>query len=48
MVKNPHQIAAFYEDSKTESSGISSSNQIQGKELSYNNIADTDAAIECK
>jgi len=45
--ENPHQIAAFYEDSKTESSGISSSNQIQGKELSYNNIADTDAAIEC-
>ena len=45
--ENPHQFAAFYEDSKTESSGISSSNQIQGKELSYNNIADTDAAIEC-
>ena len=45
--ENPHQRAAFYLDVNKESSGISSSIQLQGKELSYNNIADTDAAIEC-
>ena len=38
---------AFYLDINKESSGISSTIQLQGKELSYNNIADTDAAIEC-
>ncbi len=44
--ENPHQKAAFYvEDSPPI--GIASAQQIQGKELSYNNIADTDAALEC-
>ena len=44
--ENPHQKAAFYvqEDAPV---GISTAKQLQGKELSYNNIADTDAAIEC-
>ena len=46
--ENPHQSAAFYKNtSETQSSNISSAEQIQGKELSYNNIADTDAAYEC-
>ena len=45
--ENPHQKAAFYLDNNKESSGISSAVQMQGKELSYNNISDTDAAIEC-
>ncbi len=44
--ENPHQGAAFYVES-TPPIGISSATQTQGKELSYNNIADTDAAIEC-
>ncbi|PHS25092.1 MAG: bifunctional phosphoribosylaminoimidazolecarboxamide formyltransferase/inosine monophosphate cyclohydrolase [Methylophaga sp.] len=45
--ENPHQKAAFYTESAPESGTISSAVQIQGKELSYNNIADTDAALEC-
>ena len=45
--ENPHQKAAFYADIDAHDSGISTAKQIQGKELSYNNIADTDAAIEC-
>ena len=45
--ENPHQEAAFYKELKKEVAGIASSVQLQGKELSYNNIADTDAAIEC-
>tara|TARA_Y100000768_G_scaffold99754_1_gene72824 strand:- start:2039 stop:3607 length:1569 start_codon:yes stop_codon:yes gene_type:complete len=46
--ENPHQSASFYveADNKHER-GISSAIQLQGKELSYNNIADTDAAYEC-
>jgi len=44
--ENPHQKAAFYVEDKPPV-GISSATQIQGKELSYNNIADTDAALEC-
>ncbi len=45
--ENPHQQAAFYtEDGKQEAS-IASAEQLQGKALSYNNIADTDAALEC-
>ncbi|MBX2848509.1 MAG: bifunctional phosphoribosylaminoimidazolecarboxamide formyltransferase/IMP cyclohydrolase, partial [Acidiferrobacterales bacterium] len=44
--ENPHQKAAFYVED-TPPVGISSATQIQGKELSYNNIADTDAALEC-
>ena len=46
--ENPHQSAAFYVNkSHCEGNNVSSAEQIQGKELSYNNIADTDAAYEC-
>ncbi len=45
--ENPHQKASFYTDLSCKASGISTAVQLQGKELSYNNIADTDAAIEC-
>lgn len=45
--ENPHQHAAFYVDSNTQEASISTAVQHQGKELSYNNIADTDAALEC-
>lgn len=45
--ENPHQQAAFYVEENNDSANISSSVQLQGKALSYNNIADTDAALEC-
>ncbi len=45
--ENAHQRAAFYVSHPTEPGTISSARQLQGKELSYNNIADTDAALEC-
>ena len=45
--ENPHQNAAFYTEQQPESGTISAAVQIQGKALSYNNIADTDAALEC-
>lgn len=45
--ENPHQQAAFYTETKPESGSIGAAVQLQGKELSYNNIADTDAALEC-
>ena len=45
--ENPHQEAAFYVSTKQTEASISTAQQIQGKELSYNNIADTDAALEC-
>lgn len=45
--ENPHQKAAFYRDIETVPGGLASYQQVQGKELSYNNIADTDAAWEC-
>jgi phosphoribosylaminoimidazolecarboxamide formyltransferase/IMP cyclohydrolase len=45
--ENPHQKAAFYTEANPESGTISGAVQLQGKELSYNNIADTDAALEC-
>ncbi|HAR80134.1 MAG TPA: bifunctional phosphoribosylaminoimidazolecarboxamide formyltransferase/inosine monophosphate cyclohydrolase [Succinivibrionaceae bacterium] len=45
--ENPHQNASFYEEIGAHDAGITSAKQLQGKELSYNNIADTDAAIEC-
>ncbi|MGE0766774.1 MAG: bifunctional phosphoribosylaminoimidazolecarboxamide formyltransferase/IMP cyclohydrolase [Hyphomicrobiaceae bacterium] len=45
--ENPHQKAAFYVERTAPSGSISTARQVQGKELSYNNIADTDAAIEC-
>ena len=45
--ENPHQNAAFYIEQQPESGTISAATQVQGKALSYNNIADTDAALEC-
>ncbi len=45
--ENPHQQAAFYREDPPAAGTISSSRQLQGKELSYNNIADADAAWEC-
>lgn len=45
--ENPHQKAAFYVEQKPKPGSIASTTQLQGKELSYNNIADTDAALEC-
>ncbi|MDG1987042.1 MAG: bifunctional phosphoribosylaminoimidazolecarboxamide formyltransferase/IMP cyclohydrolase [Halieaceae bacterium] len=45
--ENPHQKAAFYVEKNLTETGISTCNQIQGKELSFNNVADTDAALEC-
>ena len=45
--ENPHQQAAFYRDADATPGTISSYRQLQGKELSYNNIADADAALEC-
>jgi phosphoribosylaminoimidazolecarboxamide formyltransferase/IMP cyclohydrolase len=44
--ENPHQQAAFYGDGSARP-GVATATQIQGKELSYNNINDTDAAYEC-
>ncbi len=44
--ENPHQTASFYK-APTERPGVASARQVQGKELSYNNINDTDAAYEC-
>lgn len=44
--ENPHQSAAFYA-TPGKPFGISAARQLQGKELSYNNINDTDAALEC-
>ncbi|HYE44760.1 MAG TPA: bifunctional phosphoribosylaminoimidazolecarboxamide formyltransferase/IMP cyclohydrolase [Caulobacter sp.] len=43
--ENPHQAAAFYVTGETRP-GVATARQLQGKELSYNNIADTDAAFE--
>ena len=43
--ENPHQLAAFYADNSHLPS-LSTAEQVQGKELSYNNISDTDAAFE--
>ncbi|MEE9447178.1 MAG: bifunctional phosphoribosylaminoimidazolecarboxamide formyltransferase/IMP cyclohydrolase [Arenicellales bacterium] len=45
--ENPHQRAAFYKDANATGASISTAVQHQGKELSYNNIGDTDAALEC-
>jgi len=45
--ENPHQSAAFYREANPKEVGISSAEQLQGKALSYNNVADTDAALEC-
>jgi phosphoribosylaminoimidazolecarboxamide formyltransferase / IMP cyclohydrolase len=45
--ENPHQNAAFYVDHKTAEASVATARQLQGKELSYNNVGDTDAALEC-
>ncbi len=45
--ENPHQNAAFFVEKEQPEVCISTSSQLQGKALSYNNIADTDAALEC-
>ncbi len=45
--ENPHQKAAFYVENNIEESSVATAHQLQGKALSYNNIADTDAALEC-
>ncbi|MCP5161426.1 MAG: bifunctional phosphoribosylaminoimidazolecarboxamide formyltransferase/IMP cyclohydrolase [Hahellaceae bacterium] len=45
--ENPHQQAAFYVERNPQEASISTAKQLQGKELSYNNVADTDAALEC-
>jgi phosphoribosylaminoimidazolecarboxamide formyltransferase/IMP cyclohydrolase len=45
--ENPHQIAAFYSDPRAIGASVAAAAQVQGKELSYNNIADADAALEC-
>ena len=45
--ENPHQQAAFYVEKNPKEASVSTATQLQGKELSYNNIADTDAALEC-
>ncbi len=45
--ENPHQKAAFYISREFGEASIATAKQLQGKELSYNNIADADAALEC-
>ena len=45
--ENPHQEAAFYVDQRPASGSLAAAKQLQGKALSYNNIADSDAALEC-
>ncbi|MBU6292972.1 MAG: bifunctional phosphoribosylaminoimidazolecarboxamide formyltransferase/IMP cyclohydrolase, partial [Burkholderiales bacterium] len=45
--ENPHQSAAFYRDASAAQGALANYTQLQGKELSYNNITDADAAWEC-
>ena len=45
--ENPHQSAAFYRDARPVAGGLAALRQVQGKALSYNNLADADAAWEC-
>jgi phosphoribosylaminoimidazolecarboxamide formyltransferase/IMP cyclohydrolase len=45
--ENPHQGAAFYVETDAKEASIATARQLQGKELSYNNIGDADAALEC-
>ncbi len=45
--ENPHQKAAFYSEFDPRTGTIGAARQLQGKELSYNNIADADAALQC-
>jgi phosphoribosylaminoimidazolecarboxamide formyltransferase/IMP cyclohydrolase len=45
--ENPHQHAAFYSDPRAIGASVTAARQVQGKDLSYNNIADSDTALEC-
>ncbi len=45
--ENSHQAAAFYVEENPQEASVATATQVQGKALSYNNIADTDAALEC-
>ncbi|MBS9403978.1 bifunctional phosphoribosylaminoimidazolecarboxamide formyltransferase/IMP cyclohydrolase [Halomonas sp. TRM85114] len=45
--ENPHQSAAFYIEADTSEASVATATQLQGKALSFNNVADTDAAFEC-
>jgi len=45
--ENPHQGAAFYIEHNPAETSVATAEQLQGKALSYNNVADTDAALEC-
>ena len=45
--ENPHQRAAFYAERHPREASVATARQLQGKALSYNNVADTDAALEC-
>ncbi len=45
--ENPHQRAAFFVEHAPAEASVATARQVQGKELSYNNVADTDAALEC-
>jgi len=45
--ENPHQQAAFYADPRAIGASVASATQLQGKPLSYNNLADADTALEC-
>ncbi|MGF6560619.1 bifunctional phosphoribosylaminoimidazolecarboxamide formyltransferase/IMP cyclohydrolase [Erwinia aphidicola] len=45
--ENSHQDAAFYIEENVSEASVATAQQVQGKALSYNNIADTDAALEC-
>jgi len=45
--ENPHQQAAFYREHDAADACVATAIQLQGKELSFNNVADTDAALEC-
>ena len=45
--ENPHQRAAFYVERTGDRASVATARQLQGKALSFNNVADTDAALEC-
>lgn len=45
--ENPHQKAAFYVEDNAKEASVATAKQLQGKALSFNNVADTDAALEC-
>lgn len=45
--ENPHQYAAFYTSNDLRGASVANAAQLQGKQLSYNNIADSDTALEC-